>query len=148
MIRVFLVEEKKIFDGKKKSKTDENRISIDGEKACVGVQTGWTQTLNMSYIKKYLCRIMVTGRVVSGVYLIRLLKSWNPISPFLFPCPHCTLLHLSFPSHHFVGLTQLGTGWHRPCAAFDPSWSRVNKMAFAKLLQTAVGWQQGTAACG
>lgn len=40
MIRVFLVEEKKIFDGKKKSKTDENRISVDGEKACVGVQTG------------------------------------------------------------------------------------------------------------
>lgn len=41
MIRVFLVEERKIFDGKKKkSKTDENRISINGEKPCVGVQTG------------------------------------------------------------------------------------------------------------
>lgn len=50
MIRVFLVEEKKRYlMGRKKSKTDENRISINGAKPCAGVQT---QILNMSYIKK------------------------------------------------------------------------------------------------
>lgn len=67
MIRVFLVEEKKkIFDGEKKSKTDENRISINGAKPCAGVQT---QILNMSYIKKKnLCRMMVTGLVVLRFY--------------------------------------------------------------------------------
>lgn len=49
MIRVFLIQEKKIF-AEKKSKTDVNRISIKGEKACVAVKNGWTQCLNISYI--------------------------------------------------------------------------------------------------
>lgn len=39
MIRVFLVQEKKIFDEKKRE-TDANRISIKGEKACVAVKNG------------------------------------------------------------------------------------------------------------
>lgn len=49
MIRVFLVQEKKIVD-EKKPKTDANRISIKEEKACVAVKNVWAQCLNISYI--------------------------------------------------------------------------------------------------
>lgn len=59
---------------------------------------------------------MVTGLVL-GFYF------WNHISPFSFPCPHCTLFH---------PITLLGTSWvFDPCAVLVP----VNKKAFAELLQ-------------
>lgn len=40
MIRAFLVQEKMIFDGGKKGKTDVNRINIKEKNACVAVKNG------------------------------------------------------------------------------------------------------------
>lgn len=53
----------------------------------------------------------------------QLLRSWNHISPFLFPRPHCTLFH---------PITLLGTSWalFDPCAVFDPCWSQSIKWFF------------------
>lgn len=86
---------------------------------------------------------MVTGCVVSGFYLIQLLKSWDHVSSFLFPCPHCTLFHPRLPSHHLVGfMKRWALAGHRPCAGFDPAWSSINKMAFAEFLQAGSKEQQ------